>query len=70
MGFASFFKAWCPLGPVLVHPSLISDPQKLAIKTTVNGQVKQQSNTANMVLSVVRLSLSAQTTSQLNAFAG
>lgn len=35
----------CPLGPVLVSPSAISDPHKLRIKAIHNGNVVQDSNT-------------------------
>jgi 2-keto-4-pentenoate hydratase/2-oxohepta-3-ene-1,7-dioic acid hydratase in catechol pathway len=43
---------FCPLGPCLTTKDEISDPQKLAIRTTLNGQVLQDSNTAEMIFTV------------------
>ncbi len=37
------------LGPWFVDAADVPDPQALALRTTVNGQVTQQGNTANMV---------------------
>jgi 2-keto-4-pentenoate hydratase/2-oxohepta-3-ene-1,7-dioic acid hydratase in catechol pathway len=38
-----------PLGPYLVTADEIGDPNRLEIKCTVNGQVRQHSNTADMI---------------------
>jgi len=38
-----------PLGPYLVTGDEIDDPNNLSISTTVNGEVRQQSNTSDMV---------------------
>jgi len=43
------------LGPWLVSADEVSDPQALALRTTVNGRVVQQGSTANMVHSVAAL---------------
>lgn len=43
------FDGACPIGPWLVPASEIGDPQKLAIKLTVNDVVKQDSNTSRMI---------------------
>ncbi|HWE71702.1 MAG TPA: fumarylacetoacetate hydrolase family protein [Stellaceae bacterium] len=43
------FDGACPMGPWLVPAEEIGDPQKLAIKLWVNGQLKQDSNTAKMI---------------------
>jgi 2-keto-4-pentenoate hydratase/2-oxohepta-3-ene-1,7-dioic acid hydratase in catechol pathway len=40
---------FCPLGPYLVSKEEITDPNKLSIKTFVNGEIKQDSNTENMI---------------------
>ncbi|KAL7908466.1 hypothetical protein GGI35DRAFT_470099 [Trichoderma velutinum] len=42
----------CPIGPVLVSPSAIDDPQSLSIKAIYNGQTVQDGNTKNMIFSV------------------
>jgi len=49
------FDGFCPLGPVLVTADEIGDPQQLNIRTVLNGQVMQQSSTADMIFSVARL---------------
>lgn len=38
-----------PLGPYLVTADEVGDPNKLEIKCTVNGEVRQHSNTSDMV---------------------
>lgn len=47
--------ASCPLGPAFVPAWFIRDPQALAISLAVNGVVKQDSNTADMVAGVRQL---------------
>lgn len=54
-GVGKSFDSWCPLGPVLVSPKALGDVQKLEIRTTVNGQVKQLINTSEMVYSIAEL---------------
>lgn len=44
-----------PIGPWLVDAADIADPMKLALKTTVNGQVTQQGTTADMVFDIPTL---------------
>ena len=46
---------FCPLGPSLVLKDEIPDPTHLWIRTTVNGAVRQESNTGNMTFSVVEI---------------
>jgi 2-keto-4-pentenoate hydratase/2-oxohepta-3-ene-1,7-dioic acid hydratase in catechol pathway len=46
---------FCPLGPVVVTPDEIGDPQKLALRTRVNGETVQDSSTAEMIFSVAEL---------------
>ena len=43
------FEGSCPLGPWIVPASDIGDPQKLGLKLWVNGVLKQDSNTADMI---------------------
>ncbi len=44
-----------PIGPGVVPAWQVADPQALRITTTVNGETKQDGNTANMVLDVAHL---------------
>ena len=46
---------FCPLGPYIVTRDEISDPQKLAVKTTVAGKVMQNSNTEHMIFKIPHL---------------
>jgi 2,4-didehydro-3-deoxy-L-rhamnonate hydrolase len=45
----------CPLGPWIVTPDEIPDPQNLPIQCHVNGVQKQNSSTSFMVFSIPRL---------------
>ncbi|MBB4920557.1 fumarylacetoacetate hydrolase family protein [Streptosporangium saharense] len=46
---------FCPLGPVVVTPDEIGDPQALALRTVVNGETVQNSTTAEMLFGVAEL---------------
>lgn len=41
-----------PIGPWLVTADEIADPQNLDLRCLVNGQVRQENNTANMIYSI------------------
>jgi 2-keto-4-pentenoate hydratase/2-oxohepta-3-ene-1,7-dioic acid hydratase in catechol pathway len=43
---------FCPLGPVLVTADEIANPNRLAIKTVLNGRTVQESSTSDMLFSV------------------
>ena len=45
----------CPFGPWIVYRDAISDPQKLAIRLSVNGELRQQSTTAQMIFDLPRI---------------
>ncbi|MDP2137770.1 MAG: fumarylacetoacetate hydrolase family protein [Candidatus Didemnitutus sp.] len=49
---AKSFDTFCPLGPVLVTPDEISNPNALRIRSLLNGTVMQDSNTADMIFDV------------------
>ena len=49
------FDTFCPLGPVLVTADEIPDPQALAIRTHLNGDCMQDSNTDDMLFTVAQL---------------
>ena len=50
---------FCPIGPGVVPASFVPDPQALKICLDVNGIVKQDSNTSQMVVDVHHLVASA-----------
>lgn len=43
---------FCPLGPALVTRDEVPDPNKLRVRTILNGEVLQDSNTADMIFNV------------------
>ena len=45
------FEASCPLGPWLVPADQVGDPQDLDMRLTINGRVRQDSNTSHMIYS-------------------
>ena len=52
---AKSFDTFCPLGPVLVTPDVLPDPQNLRLCTRVNGEIRQDWTTADMVFDVPAL---------------
>jgi 2-keto-4-pentenoate hydratase/2-oxohepta-3-ene-1,7-dioic acid hydratase in catechol pathway len=46
---------FCPLGPVIATPDEIPDVQALGLRTRVNGEVVQDSSTAEMLFGVGEL---------------
>jgi 2-keto-4-pentenoate hydratase/2-oxohepta-3-ene-1,7-dioic acid hydratase in catechol pathway len=52
---AKSFDTFCPLGPAIVTPDEVGDPQALALRTRVNGEVVQDSSTAEMIFGVAEL---------------
>ncbi len=46
---------FCPLGPALVTADGITDPQNLDIRTTLNGEIVQDANTAEMIFDIAAL---------------
>ncbi|MEJ2691008.1 MAG: fumarylacetoacetate hydrolase family protein [Deltaproteobacteria bacterium] len=49
------FDTFCPLGPALVTPDDIPDPQALHLTCTINGQMVQDDSTAKMIFPVAEL---------------
>jgi 2-keto-4-pentenoate hydratase/2-oxohepta-3-ene-1,7-dioic acid hydratase in catechol pathway len=47
--------SFCPVGPVVVTADEIPDPQALALSTRVNGELVQDSSTAEMIFGVAEL---------------
>lgn len=46
---------FCPVGPKLVPAAEVPDPQGLGIRCVLNGEVMQDSTTANMIFSVAEI---------------
>ena len=52
---AKGFNESAPMGPWITPAQFVSDPQVLDISLSVNGEVKQDSNTAEMIFSVAEV---------------
>jgi 2-keto-4-pentenoate hydratase/2-oxohepta-3-ene-1,7-dioic acid hydratase in catechol pathway len=52
---AKGFNESAPMGPWITPAKFVSDPQNLDISLTVNGNVKQDSNTAEMIFTVAQV---------------
>jgi 2-keto-4-pentenoate hydratase/2-oxohepta-3-ene-1,7-dioic acid hydratase in catechol pathway len=46
---------FCPLGPALVTPDEVGDPQGLTVRAVLNGEVMQDSSTSEMIFGVREL---------------
>lgn len=55
MGHSKSFDTFGPVGPCIVSSKLIPDPQTLHLVTKVNGQIRQDVNTSEMVFSVAEI---------------
>jgi 2-keto-4-pentenoate hydratase/2-oxohepta-3-ene-1,7-dioic acid hydratase in catechol pathway len=45
----------CPMGPAIVTPDEIADPGQLAIRLWVNGELRQDGNTRDMIFPIAEL---------------
>lgn len=50
-----WFDGFCPCGPCITSAHAITDPQQLGVKLTLNGEVKQNGSTAQMIFSVAQI---------------
>lgn len=55
VGRGKVFETSAPLGPCIVTSDEIPDPQTLGLRTRVNGQLRQNGNTAQMIFTVAHL---------------
>jgi 2-keto-4-pentenoate hydratase/2-oxohepta-3-ene-1,7-dioic acid hydratase in catechol pathway len=49
------YDTFCPLGPVLVTADALPDPGRLTLRTRVNGELRQQSSTADLLFDIPAL---------------
>lgn len=52
---AKSFDTFCPLGPWIVTKDEIPDPNTLVLQSRINGELRQNSNTSDMIFSVSEL---------------
>ncbi len=43
---------FAPMGPCIIHKSAVANPQDLAIQCKINGEIRQSSNTSNMIFDI------------------
>lgn len=55
LGRGKCFDSSAPLGPVIVTADEVGDPQNLTIRTRINGELRQSSNTRQMIWSCAEL---------------
>jgi len=55
LGRSKCFETSGPTGPWIVTADEIGDPQKLRLRTRINGELRQSSSTANMIFSCAHL---------------
>lgn len=53
--FSKGIDTFCPIGPWIVTKDEIPDPQSLRMELRVNGDVRQQGNTSDMIISLPHL---------------
>jgi 2-keto-4-pentenoate hydratase/2-oxohepta-3-ene-1,7-dioic acid hydratase in catechol pathway len=51
-GYAKSFDGFAPIGPVIASRAAVPNPDKLKLKTWVNGQLKQNNSTDNMIFGI------------------
>lgn len=54
-GYAKSFDKFAPIGPAIWSTTAIPDPQKLKYITRVNGEVRQETGTDDMIWSVKQI---------------
>ncbi|KAK4060029.1 uncharacterized protein Triagg1_10908 [Trichoderma aggressivum f. europaeum] len=54
-GFSKAFDSFCPIGPCITAAHLVPDPQALSLRTWVNGELRQDSNTSYMLFNVAQI---------------
>jgi acylpyruvate hydrolase len=64
---AKSIDTFCPVGPRLVSREDVPDPQMLRIRCVLNGEVMQDSSTAEMIFSVAQIIAFASRTMTLEA---
>ncbi|RFU27358.1 hypothetical protein B7463_g8980, partial [Scytalidium lignicola] len=55
MSYGKSFDAFAPFGPYIVSPAIVGDPHKLQLVTKVNGEVRQNDNTSNMIWNIKQI---------------
>ncbi|MBU0972035.1 MAG: fumarylacetoacetate hydrolase family protein [Proteobacteria bacterium] len=49
------FDTFCPMGPAMVTPDEVGNPQDLSVECILNGKILQKGHTSDMIFSVARI---------------
>ncbi|MEA2015144.1 MAG: fumarylacetoacetate hydrolase family protein [Actinomycetota bacterium] len=52
---AKSFDTFCPIGPAIISKDMIPDPDNLNLKSYVNGELRQDGNTSDMIFKTFEL---------------
>lgn len=55
LGFSKGFDRYAPLGPVLVSSKIINNPHVLQLQTRINGELRQNANTDNLLFKIQKI---------------
>ena len=55
MSYGKSFDAFAPFGPYLVAPEVVGDPHHLQLTTKVNGEIRQNENTSDMIWNIQQI---------------
>lgn len=55
MSYGKSFDDFAPLGPYLVHPKIVGDPHNLQLTTKVNGDIRQNESTSDMIWKISQI---------------
>ncbi|KAK6459480.1 uncharacterized protein RJT20DRAFT_124717 [Scheffersomyces xylosifermentans] len=54
-GFSKSFDKYAPLGPALVSTQIITNPGTLQLQTRVNGELRQETNTDDLLFNIPKI---------------
>ncbi|KAJ9615222.1 hypothetical protein H2200_001296 [Cladophialophora chaetospira] len=55
MGYGKSFDGFAPFGPYIVSKEVVGDPHNLQLVTSVNGEIRQNENTSDMVWNIKQI---------------
>lgn len=51
-GYAKSFDKFAPIGPVITSPAAIKNPERLTLKTWINGELRQDGSTDDLIFGI------------------
>lgn len=53
--FSKSFDKYCPLGPAIISKEIISDPSLLHLQTRINGELRQDTSTGDLLFNIPQI---------------